>query len=458
MTRASSTTPWFALIAATFSLSLIAGCPGGPGVDGTVDGGVNDGGNAETGARVALDQAIADLVTCAEDDPIRQIYPNVSAEGAVIGSVPIMQTLPWVDMDDELSLREEETQACADLLQEIADTCDLRRLHGEDLEVYDACDTERLVLGSRAAGEDCTDNPYACDGYCAFDNETGCSTCADLIEEGELCDYPQRCALGTECRTIDDESRCRAPSALGEPCSWESDCVDGMFCNNDDVCEEERAPGEPCDDNTSACAFGCLSNDEGMFCAEPQAFIEAEEGDACRYPYGPEGDYIGCDFYSGVTCLITDEETYEGVCTAFEFQDVGEPCDGPWGFLLTEFTYGHRLCANDLATYCHADAFSGEGGECRPRATLGETCQSASVDGITVPCADGLFCRDTGDVDDGIGECVPLGQAGDSCADGALESWSFGCDDGLDCDVDAAGGPVCVAWDDLYEQPMCTEG
>jgi hypothetical protein len=462
MTRHLLSLRFSALFSASLALLLAAGCPDGPGGPGA-DAGVTDGGNdtAPT-VRDELDAAIAALGVCAENDPLLSIYPDLTPEGTVTGNVRIAWELPLVDADAELSLREDETRACAELLNAYADTCDLRGFNDLDSGIFETCDPDLLIQGSRPAGDDCTDNRYACQGFCKYDRDSGCSTCADVLLEGEACEGSDRCEPGTDCNSVGDEPLvCRAPSELGEACDFERDCVVGAFCSVDNVCETYRAPGDSCADDSQACEFGCSFSPgaEGV-CSDPPSYTMAAEGEACAAPMGPDDPTIGCDFYAGVTCLVNDEMSGTGVCTAFDFQEPGEPCDGPWSIALSEFSWGNRLCANDLENYCHfnwSEAGPGYAGECRRRPIVGETCESAGFSGTTVPCADGLFCLEDPDAD-GIGACVAQAQEGEPCLENALETYDWGCAYGLSCDFEANGGPTCVPWEDIDEgQPMCMD-
>lgn len=462
MFRQPTTTTLTALLAALLSLSFAAGCPGVPIDDGGVNDVGSDGGGDTPTARAALEQAVDELAACAVDHPMLELYPDLPPEGMVTGSIPVMEVLPFLDASDELSLDDEATFACADLLNSYAEDCDMRSFEDDASDIYDRCDSELLVTGTRAAGEDCTTNTLACAGTCEWNNDNGCSMCVDYLAEGDDCEDGGRCTPGTDCRGTgaDTASVCLPPAAIGEGCERDRDCASGAFCNDDDVCEAERAPGEPCDDNTSACQHGCRSSGGEMFCAEPRTYTKASEGEACHPIEGGEGEGVFCDLYEGLTCVMNMEgET--GICTPFEIQAPGEPCDAASMFIVQEYTFGNRVCGDELEVYCHIDFFGaapGTPGECRTRAAEGAPCQSSSVDGITVPCGLGLFCEATGE-EEGIGTCVPRSGDGEACLPGALETFDWGCDYGTSCEFDHPDGPTCVSWEDIDDgQPMCTDG
>jgi hypothetical protein len=66
-----------------------------------------------------------------------------------------------------------------------------------------------------------------------------------LQAEGDDCESPNECAAGLDCDW--DTEKCFVILAINETCT-PGHCVEGTFCNEDDVCAANLVVGDACDD------------------------------------------------------------------------------------------------------------------------------------------------------------------------------------------------------------------
>ena len=110
------------------------------------------------------------------------------------------------------------------------------------------------------------------------------------------------CGAGFGCNFEESGSFCIARSPVGGPCTNDSTCADGLFCNfEDNTCETRRGPDAPCP-ASNECADGLLCDQVGdtMRCITPPAL-----GDPC---------YNLCD--EGLTCTGIGGLCASSACTA----------------------------------------------------------------------------------------------------------------------------------------------
>ncbi len=162
---------------------------------------------------------------------------------------------------------------------------------GEACGSAEACGAGQVCQEGRCAlagglGEPCADGVYCQEGLaCRFDD----MTCQALPQEGEACALgvygPFLCAEGLGCRCVGEGPGCReracAPlPGLGEACSQDARCVEGLGCrfgeDGENTCVERVAPGEACT-NDSECAAGAYCDFGALRC---RAILPV--GAACR--------------------------------------------------------------------------------------------------------------------------------------------------------------------------------
>jgi len=161
---------------------------------------------------------------------------------------------------------------CQPGLRCLADTC---ALPDGPCDAPEACGTQatcvasnarlcvpRVALGEPCGGDDCDDGAW-CDG----------GTCVALPAAGEACADGVRCAPGLACDPI--EGSCAALPVLGEPCAMDERgpfvCAGELACLGD-VCGPLPTLGEACGSGDHACAdgLGCAFNTDGTNTCEPR--------------------------------------------------------------------------------------------------------------------------------------------------------------------------------------------
>ncbi|MBU1242040.1 hypothetical protein KKD52_01630 [Myxococcota bacterium] len=234
---------------------------------------------------------------------------------------------------------------------------------------------------------------------------------------------------GASCDTnLDSVAACdrvlEGTLATDAECSSNWQCASG-FCNTAETCpgfcEPTVGVGQPCDDSDQ-CNSGleCNWDTDSPVCATPAA--KAAQGDECEW-------HDDCEY--GLFCLITDFETYVGVCQPWLGE--GDVCDGDGNMDV--------VCEPGLA----CDYVSGE---CAPVTVVGvgETC-----DNETIICsfADRAYCMEG----QSMGTCVQIPGNGDACMDGYCWTGNYCGDDNL-CHTALANGQPCTNSDQCLSE-MC---
>lgn len=275
-----------------------------------------------------------------------------------------------------------------------------------------------------ASGGECTDHEDCEDGLCAFGRCAPPAEASGSCAAGEPCGFGLVCTGGTcEAATADTcfvgsagcgsgrecalsgRTVCRLPSALGERCEGDKECIATLTCSPDTgLCAELPTLGQPCVTrcaDPSACMLDTLGN------ATCQA--RGRAGESCADRFAIEGHL--CEPLLG--CI-------GGLCQPLP--SLGAPCsdDG--------------LCEDGLVC--------GSVGTCSLPSREGEGCEGA-------PCEAGLFCN----YDVPPARCERLRAEGELCG-------SAYCEPHLDCLSDGSGIALCRPAGALGApcSSVCTDG
>jgi len=144
------------------------------------------------------------------------------------------------------------------------------------LKLGGPCD--RIVVGSREAGESCGDSSE-CDrprGYACVrkaDSERGTCQLPDRVGAGRDCEAEDAvCEPGFYC----DGSHCVESKEPGASCTIPEQCGEEGYCNDEGECAERLAVSEPCDEDEQ-CAEGiCYAYDGEKVCTTRIILSRAE--------------------------------------------------------------------------------------------------------------------------------------------------------------------------------------
>jgi hypothetical protein len=137
--------------------------------------------------------------------------------------------------------------------------------------------------------------------------------------EGAHCTFLDWCPLGLVCHgAAADKDICFPPSAVGEACARDRDCVSDDYCD-EGVCESAKDVGAACDRDGE-----CVSRAEvceGERCFQDPVVCHSVSG-TCEFA-GEDGEECGvdADCSLGRFCATTLDPS---VCR--ETLDNGEPC------------------------------------------------------------------------------------------------------------------------------------
>ncbi len=174
---------------------------------------------------------------------------------------------------------------------------------------------------------------------------------------------------------------------VGNPCTTDADCSDGLFCTGSEVCVESICqsglypcgPGEGCDESEDVCG-PCLSDgqcDDYVFCNGPEVCDIATNICHSRGFPCPAGD--GCNELADACGPCTSDEQ----CSDNAFCNGIETCDVNTGV-------------------CHPGGFPCEIGEGCDE--VGDACGPCTSD---PQCNDGIYCNGVEDCDEVSGACAP---------------------------------------------------
>ncbi|MCH8879718.1 MAG: hypothetical protein IID34_07530 [Planctomycetes bacterium] len=279
--------------------------------------------------------------------------------------------------------------------------------------------------------------------------------------------------------------------ATAEPCTDDTDCDDGLFCNGAETCDTDAGScvagtdqctgdGESCDEANDACITTCDTDadcDDGDACTTDTcvsgtcsyATVDCDDSDACTDD--------SCDVATG--CVNTDvvcdagQECSGGVCvttcTAAVDCDDSDPC--------TDEACVSGLCENtakdcDDGDLCTTDSCDADTGDCVNDAVVcdaGFACDDATgvceeLDDCTadVDCDDNVFCNgaETCDLTDPLAGICAAGT--DPCAtDETCNETTNACDAPPGCSVSLTLGTdtvVCGSGDDSIDGSLEISG
>jgi hypothetical protein len=246
---------------------------------------------------------------------------------------------------------------------------DIRGRSCAELMDRETPECEAALRGTVALGGECTLNEE-CIGsaFCKFD--TACpGVCSELLGAGEDCTESNQCASGLDCA---DDQTCTAPAGPGDVCKGgEPDCGIGYLCagaddnaNTSGNCRTYDevftvATGQPCSffdgelcQTNLVCEIQSFDAMDGIVatCAPKKG-----SGQACRLAIP---DQCPTDEY----CVIVPD-TLEGTCTPRP--GAGAPC-------------GPSALDENAPIICVAGTAC-DGGTCRARAHLGQSCTTDTV-------------------------------------------------------------------------------
>jgi len=188
-----------------------------------------------------------------------------------------------------------------------------------------------------------------------------------------------------------------------DPCTMDSDCDDGLFCNGAETCDAngkcqagtDRCPGQMCDDNLDAC-FDCL--DDG----------DCDDNNDCTVD--------SCDSITGCINQSISPCCGNGICEAGEDCNI---CPNDCRRKTTGRPDSRYCCDGDLPN-CGDERCSESGWRC----------------GDSVGCTSDADCSDDGLFCNGPETCVggSCQSSGDQCPSGTV------CDEGNDVCVETTCG------------------
>ncbi len=212
---------------------------------------------------------------------------------------------------------------------------------------------------------DLVDSASSCNWVTGIDQAEVNDTCngifTGLVELGGECYASEDCAGDAACNLPCGSSECCAgtcvsvdpapdPVGIGSDCSV-ADCVDGAFCNSDDVCTAVGGEGDPCS------GFGSTSCEEGLYCdgifEDSTCYRPADPGETCDPERG----------YGIAACMRMDNwcDPADNTCKARP--DVGEDCD-PQLYNCVAYAYCDESTNKCVATPGPGDACTTDGVDC----------------------------------------------------------------------------------------------
>jgi hypothetical protein len=351
--------------------------------------------------------------------------------------------------------------------------------------------------------DDCDDGVFCNGAERCFEGvcyENPQRVCVDLTdctvdvcdEEGDACAYTPDAGLCGAGQVCDPKAGCFTP----RECVRDEDCDDGVFCDGEERCVEERcAPGEPpsCADEVGCTVDGCVESarqcqrtPDNTLCLEGE-LCDPEQGGCVPQP--PCAEDADCDdgrFCNGVErCDQAQGACVSGAPPAVE-DGIGctlDGCDESRGEVVHVpsaarcdnglFCDGVERCDVEAGCVAGAAPTVDDGVVCTADACDEEVDEVVHVaqDGV---CDNGLFCDgvERCDVEAGcVGGAAPEVDDGVDCTEDACDEEAdevvhspsdVACDNGLFCDgverCDVVEGCVAGAAVLLEDGLACTEG
>lgn len=185
------------------------------------------------------------------------------------------------------------------------------------LEVPEAC---KPAAGPLASGRGCSSSWQCQSSYCA--SAGGCGVCAPRSSLGEGCSEDAGCSDGLVCSAA---GTCTVAARLGEGCSAGQPCQPGAYCNLG-LCAALQGQNASCSESSCNDLDGLYCSDVGSVC---RASRLASAGEACGWLDGIT--WASC---SGASyCLLPSSTAVAGTCAVAAGD--GAVCDDQAGPLCT---------------------------------------------------------------------------------------------------------------------------
>lgn len=379
--------------------------------------------------------------------------------------VPLVNQDPVGESCVDQYVRTSELAVQSGLIQEVPDNADACRraverascgeLAANGWVMAESC--VHLFRGERGEGESCGTavgvflNECEPGLECQFDNQcpgtcqraeldcslTGCSDgeycdidqCVAQRRQGEPCSWEAECGEGLYCRFGEETPAvCTPRISQGSTCGWNDECETGLFCDTLDsqTCQPQVSEGQPCTASTGCSGkLACLSDNES---ASRRCLPPRSEGGYCEQAEDCE-ENLYCSFSDGRAPSMCRRRVA-----------VGEPCESSFRVCVdgARCDFESMLCVDDefaqetspneftleppstivgAGESCDAEhrcelGYTCADGSCQEPAALGESCPGSLSDGLNFvsvdACAEGI-CDLRSEV------CVPLAGPGESC-------------------------------------------
>jgi len=275
-------------------------------------------------------------------------------------------------------------------------------------------DTCRVVLGQFLIGEFMMEMEWALDNGAVHDG-AALNACMNGIRTLSCDADPDSIAACNEVLS--------GTVANGGACSNNWQCVSG-FCNTEEVCPGTCAPRVALNGDCESwdqCQTGLECDWDTGKCVQPAP--KANQGGACEW-------HDDCKY--GLYCLVTNFETYEGVCDPW--LEAGESCDGDGAMdYVCEPGLG---CDYENTGNCTTIQTVGVGQACDGDVRVCDMAQRAVCGGDT---------------------CIQLPAAGSPCMMGEYCWFGNYCDATTTCRAAKANGATCGDDDECLSE-WCDNG
>ena len=324
------------------------------------------------------------------------------------------------DEDGDVCLECAKNDECADGNPCTTDTCDAGTCVNTPVVDGLACLDDAFCNGEESCqGGVCSDGPDPCvdPDLCDETNDE----CLDCLVDGD-CDDANPCTTDA----CEDNFCTHAVVGDGTP------CLDGAFCNGDEVCV-----GGVCTDGADPCVDQAHCSEVDDVCLECVIDPECDDGMVCTTDSCIDDVCVNEPVPDGTPCpddVFCDgiEQCESGVCA-----DGGDPC----------IDLAHCDEEIDKCIECFEDDECSDGSVCTIDTCVDESCVFTPIPDGT-PCDDGAFCNGdescvSGVCADGPDPCIDEAHC-DEDADECLECvLPIECEDGDACTIDLCIDNVC---------------
>ena len=352
-------------------------------------------------------EPVADNTPC--DDGSFCTVDNVCQQGSCVGESRDCSGLD--DQCNEGSCSESQ-ESCVAVPANSGDSCD----DGAFCTVDTVCTSDGTCQGEP---RDCS----ALDDSCQFGtcDENAGSCVAEDEPDGLSCDDGVYCTVGTECQA----GQCTD----GEP----RDCSDAGDQCNDGVCDEssQSCISEPVADGTSC--------DDGVFCTE---------NDTCQ-DGSCSGEPRDCSHLEDQCTSASCSESQQSCVTSPT--NIGNTCDDGYYCTVDTVCTDDGQCADGEPRDCSEFDTACQFGACDESANA--CVAEDEPDGMS--CDDGLFCTMNEECSDGecVSEPYECSDYEDECHEAQCDEAAGECDVTNICDPCAEGNPVADAGSDQQVVP-----